>query len=228
METSAVELEDRSAPVSKSELNMALKTMEKSILDNLAAIMRPMYEQMEKLQKDINENKAVANTALSVGHNNQKEIQQPQLMDDVLAGRALKMEITLRQQNLKIRGWPEKIEMKNSLNELFLDRFLTEVPPTGDLAHVVMKEVLSKRRELKPITSHLAEADIKYSWPSPLMLQFTHQGKTHHVTTKEGLAVLRHMNRVTPMDHQKNSYKRKHRTPSPQHQENREQQEDLN
>ncbi|KAL8222193.1 UNVERIFIED_CONTAM: hypothetical protein K2H54_075107 [Gekko kuhli] len=161
MATSAAELKDGSAPVSKSELNMALKTMEKSILDNLAAIMCPMYEQMEKLQKDVNENKAVANTALNVGCSNQKEIQQLQLMDDVLAKRALKTEITLTQQNLRIRGWPEKIETK---------------------------------------------------------------GKTHHISTKEeGLAVLRDMNLVTLMDHQKNSYKRKHRSPSPQRQEDHEQ-----
>ncbi|KAL8221221.1 UNVERIFIED_CONTAM: hypothetical protein K2H54_061566 [Gekko kuhli] len=165
MATSAGELEDRSAPVSKSKLKMALQTMENSILEKLAAIMKPTYEQMEKLQKDVNENKVVANTALNVGRSNQKEIQQLQLMDDVLAERTLKTEITLRQQNLKIRGWPEKIKTK---------------------------------------------------------------GRTHCITTKEeGFAVLRDINLATPMDHEKSSYERKHRSPSPHGQEQREQREDL-
>ncbi|KAL8169346.1 UNVERIFIED_CONTAM: hypothetical protein K2H54_047131 [Gekko kuhli] len=99
-------------PVSEEHLDKSLKLMEKSILDSIAAIMRPMYEQMEKLQKDVNENRIGTERALNIGLNNQREIQQLQQMDDVLAEKALRKEINLRQQNLKIRGWPEKLEKK--------------------------------------------------------------------------------------------------------------------
>ncbi|KAL8219211.1 UNVERIFIED_CONTAM: hypothetical protein K2H54_013068 [Gekko kuhli] len=97
-----------------NELHKALKQMEKSILDSMAAMMRPMYEQMESLQRDVNENKAGTERALSIGINNRREIKQLQQMDEVLAEKALKADIALRHLNLKIRGWPEKIETKEN------------------------------------------------------------------------------------------------------------------
>ncbi|KAL8221355.1 UNVERIFIED_CONTAM: hypothetical protein K2H54_066471 [Gekko kuhli] len=120
MASGAADMAVTSTPVTAAELynelDKALKQMEKSILDSMAALMRPMYEQMESLQCDANENKVGTERALSIGINNQREIKQLQQMDDVLAEKALKADIALRQQNLKIRGWPENIETKEREN----------------------------------------------------------------------------------------------------------------
>ncbi|KAL8199300.1 UNVERIFIED_CONTAM: hypothetical protein K2H54_039587 [Gekko kuhli] len=63
------------------------------------------------------------------------------------------------------------------------------------------KEAIIKRRELKPLTSRLAEEDIKYSWISPLILQFQHNGKQHRVSTKEdSFKILRSLDLVSHMD----------------------------
>ncbi|KAL8189792.1 UNVERIFIED_CONTAM: hypothetical protein K2H54_007002 [Gekko kuhli] len=162
MASGAAEMAATSTPVTTTELDKSLKLMEKSILHSIAAMMRPMYEQMENLQRDINENKVGMERALNIGLSNQRDIQQLQQMDNVLAEKALKAEIALRQQNMKIRGWPEKME-----------------------------EVLAKKRELKSTTSNLAKANIKFSWETPLTLQFAWQGKSYQVSTREeGMAVL--------------------------------------
>ncbi|KAL8205111.1 UNVERIFIED_CONTAM: hypothetical protein K2H54_000205, partial [Gekko kuhli] len=78
------------------------------------------------------------------------------------------------------------------------------------------REALLKRRELKPLTTKLTEEDIRYSWISPLILQFTHRGKVYRITNKEeGFKILNSLDIVTQFELSQQSLKRKQRSSSP-------------
>ncbi|KAL8169297.1 UNVERIFIED_CONTAM: hypothetical protein K2H54_043557 [Gekko kuhli] len=65
----------------------------------------------------------------------------------------------------------------------------------------LLRKALLKRRELKPIKAHLVEVDIHYSWTSPLIVQISHCGKTHRISSLDkGFNLLPTMDLVTPME----------------------------
>ncbi|KAL8169688.1 UNVERIFIED_CONTAM: hypothetical protein K2H54_055525 [Gekko kuhli] len=228
---------DPGAPVTyaamTSALSTALSAMEKSILENISSLIKPLYSQMEDMQKTLNITKVQAERAVNTSIENKTDIQQLQQLEDILAEKAIRTDMSLRQNNLKIRGLDETVGKKEDLTNEIKLWLLNEVKPIGDISPVITKayragpvailktrqsrdEALIKRRELKPVTSRLTEEGIRYSWTTPLILQFSYGGRMHRISTKEeGLKVLDVTDKITPMELAKQTLKRKIRSSSP-------------
>ncbi|KAL8183939.1 UNVERIFIED_CONTAM: hypothetical protein K2H54_001657 [Gekko kuhli] len=199
-----------------ASLNTAMANMEKSILDNMSSFFKPFYAQMEEMRKDLKDTTETAEKALNVSLSTQNDIHQLQQLEDILAEKAIKADLTMRQNNLKIRGLSEKIGKQEDLTEILTTWLIKEVPPPGNLSAIITKayragpisllktrpsrdiiatfmdlrykkeilnaarqkgfliyrenkieiypdlprEAIMKRRELKPLTSRLAEENI--------------------------------------------------------------------
>ncbi|KAL8183253.1 UNVERIFIED_CONTAM: hypothetical protein K2H54_028305 [Gekko kuhli] len=197
-------------------LNTAMANMEKSILDNMSSFFKPFYAQMEEMRKELKGTTEKAEKALNVSLNTQNDIHQLQQLEDVLAEKAIKADLNMRQNNLKIRGLNEKIGKQEDLTDVLTAWLTKEVPPTGNLSAIITRayragplsllktrpsrdiiatfmdlryrkeilhaarqkgflnykedkieiypdlprEAIMKRRELKPLTSRLAEENI--------------------------------------------------------------------
>ncbi|XP_015276936.1 PREDICTED: actin-binding LIM protein 2 [Gekko japonicus] len=104
--------------IAQADLNAAFTTMQKTILDNMSSLIKPLYDQMEKLQNAMIETKAKAEQALNTGLVNQTEIQKLHQLEDILAEKAIHTDMTIRQNYLKIRGMEESIGKKGDLPEI--------------------------------------------------------------------------------------------------------------
>ncbi|KAL8183278.1 UNVERIFIED_CONTAM: hypothetical protein K2H54_033438 [Gekko kuhli] len=168
-----------------------MANLEKSFFENMSIFFKPFYAQMEEMQKEVREAKTIAKNARSANLATQNEIHQLQQLEDVLAEKAIKTDMTLRQNNLKIRGLKEKLEKNEELSE-----------------------IISKWLEKEPLIAK--KEDIRYSWATPLILQFSYRSKVYRVTNKEeGFKILNSLDIITRMELSQQSLKRKQRSSSP-------------
>ncbi|KAL8219242.1 UNVERIFIED_CONTAM: hypothetical protein K2H54_015446 [Gekko kuhli] len=100
----AGQAKDPQAPVTQAELMAALQTMEKTFLSQIAEMFRPLYNRMESVEKTIKETQQTAKGAYQNSLANHAEIKQIQQAEEILAERTLKLDLSTRQNNLKLRG----------------------------------------------------------------------------------------------------------------------------
>ncbi|KAL8219222.1 UNVERIFIED_CONTAM: hypothetical protein K2H54_014068 [Gekko kuhli] len=127
------------ALVSFAALETAMANLEKSFFENMSIFFKPFYAQMEEMQKEVREAKTIAENARSANLATQNVIHQLQQLEDVLAEKAIKTDMTLRQNNLKIRGLQEKLGKNEELSEIISKWLEKEVPPTGNISPIITK-----------------------------------------------------------------------------------------
>ncbi|KAL8182125.1 UNVERIFIED_CONTAM: hypothetical protein K2H54_044518 [Gekko kuhli] len=120
--------ETEMVPVTAQGLTAALAAMEDRLLEKVSMMIKPIYDRLDSVQDSLKETRRVADGALSKSIANHKEIQQMQETEDLLAERTLKLDLSSRQNNLKLRGLGEKIEEKSDLAK-FLSKSLTKARP---------------------------------------------------------------------------------------------------
>ncbi|KAL8221063.1 UNVERIFIED_CONTAM: hypothetical protein K2H54_058161 [Gekko kuhli] len=159
MATGCEEPPNPDALVSYASLATAMANLEKSFFENMSIFFKPFYAQMEEMQKEVRETKAIAENARNTNLATQNEIQQLQQLEDVLAEKAIKTDMTLRQNNLKLRGLKEKLEKNEDLSEIISKWLEKEVPPTGNISPIITnnnaaKNKTNKRRNWQSLQNH--------------------------------------------------------------------------
>ncbi|KAL8172593.1 UNVERIFIED_CONTAM: hypothetical protein K2H54_000877 [Gekko kuhli] len=76
-------------------------------------MFRPLYDRMESVEKTIKETQQMAEGDYQNSLANHVEIKQIQQAEEILAERTLKLDLSIRQNNLKLRGKQYKISDKD-------------------------------------------------------------------------------------------------------------------
>ncbi|KAL8186509.1 UNVERIFIED_CONTAM: hypothetical protein K2H54_073163 [Gekko kuhli] len=221
-------------------LSTALSAMEKSILENISSLIKPLYSQMEDMQKTLNDTRVQAERAVNTSIENKTDIQQLQQLEDILAEKAIRTDMSLRQNNLKIRGLDEAVGKKDDLTNEIKQWLITEIKPAGDISPVITKAyragpvaILKTRpsrdvivtfmdlRYKKQVLTHARikghlmfkkdKLEIFPDLPKEALI------KRRELKPEDGLKVLDATDKITPMELAKQNLKRKIRssTPSP-------------
>ncbi|KAL8185562.1 UNVERIFIED_CONTAM: hypothetical protein K2H54_054744 [Gekko kuhli] len=152
--------------VTMEELTMALTNLEMTFLDKISSLMKPFYEHLDIIQKNLTEMKNVAEGAMNNSLANQLNIQQMLVMKDLLTERTMHVDVSLRQNNLKLRGLEEKIEEKGDLMAHISSWLLQQVGVENDISLVITKAFrLGSPATLKTLPSRdilITVLDIRY------------------------------------------------------------------
>ncbi|KAL8213587.1 UNVERIFIED_CONTAM: hypothetical protein K2H54_066999 [Gekko kuhli] len=97
--------------VTTEDLMSVLSNLETTFLDNISSLMKPFYEHLDIILENLTEMKNVVDTAMNNSLANQLDIQQMLMMEDLLAEETMRLDMSLRQKNLKLRGLEEKREL---------------------------------------------------------------------------------------------------------------------
>ncbi|KAL8178437.1 UNVERIFIED_CONTAM: hypothetical protein K2H54_046808 [Gekko kuhli] len=153
----------------------------------------------------------------------QEDVRALELADTQMKEKMMILETDLKEFNLKFRGFEEDAENTTDLRTK--KKILDVARAKGALCYQgkeiqvfpdIPVEAIQKRRELKPFTSKLLAANIKYKWVTLARLRFSHQGSRYEIWDEESaVAVLKALRLAPVQEYERRSQKRKlHFSPS--------------
>ncbi|KAL8163136.1 UNVERIFIED_CONTAM: hypothetical protein K2H54_010995 [Gekko kuhli] len=137
--TGTAGVDKTATPVTTAELTSALTNLDIMFLNKISSLIKPFYEHLDVIQKNLTETKKVPEGAMSNSLENQSDIQQMQITEDIRAERTIRLDLSQQQNNLKLRRLGGKVEEKGDLTTHVSNWLLQQIGVEGDISPVITK-----------------------------------------------------------------------------------------